>query len=110
MTSAYTSFCQRRHEAFPGLRKFRAQFQGDVVVNFATERKQVLDPRIAFVMTSMLEGVMNFGTAYTNVRTRGFTAPAAGKTGTSHDGWFADTPLICSASSGWDTTTTVTFT
>jgi len=84
--------------------------KGDVVVNFATERKQVLDPRIAFVMTSMLEGVMNFGTAYTNVRTRGFTAPAAGKTGTSHDGWFAGytSNLLCIV---WvDTTTTATFT
>src|SRR6202040_1391790 len=68
-----------------------------------TEKKQVLDPRIAFLMTNMLEGVVNFGTAY-EVRTRGFTAPAAGKTGTSHDGWFAGytSNLLCIVWVGFD--------
>jgi penicillin-binding protein 1B len=36
----------------------------------------------------MMEDVINRGTGAT-VRARGFTAPAAGKTGTSRDGWFA---------------------
>jgi len=36
----------------------------------------------------LLEGVVNNGTA-AGARARGFTLPAAGKTGTSHDGWFA---------------------
>ncbi len=49
---------------------------------------QVLDPRVAYLMVNLLESVMNNGTA-AGVRTRGFTLPAAGKTGTSHDGWFA---------------------
>jgi penicillin-binding protein 1B len=77
--------------------------QGDVVMNFATERKQVLDPRVAFIMTNMMEGVMNFGTAYP-VRTRGFNAPAAGKTGSSHDGWFAGytSNLLCIVWVGYD--------
>ncbi len=48
----------------------------------------VLDPRIAYMMTNLLEEVIRSGTA-AGVRARGFTAPAAGKTGTSHDGWFA---------------------
>jgi penicillin-binding protein 1B len=54
-------------------------------------------------MTSMLEGVMNFGTA-AGVRTRGFTAPAAGKTGSSHDGWFAGytSNLLCIVWVGYD--------
>ena len=47
----------------------------------------VLDRRIAFLMTDLLQGVINRGTG-AGVRARGFTAPAAGKTGTSHDGWF----------------------
>ncbi len=39
---------------------------------------------------------MNYGTAAA-VRAHGFTAPAAGKTGTSHDAWFAGytSNLIC---------------
>ena len=48
--------------------------KGDIVLDFGTNRTQVLDPRVAFVMTNMLEGVINFGTAY-GVRSRGFTAP-----------------------------------
>ncbi len=48
----------------------------------------VLDSRVAFLMTNLLEGVIQQGTGV-GVRARGFTAPAAGKTGTSHDGWFA---------------------
>jgi penicillin-binding protein 1B len=40
-------------------------------------------------MTDMMEGVMNNGLAFSAVRGRGFELPAAGKTGSSHDGWFA---------------------
>lgn len=50
--------------------------------------RQVLDPRVAYLMDSLLESVINNGTG-AGVRSRGFTLPAAGKTGTSHDGWFA---------------------
>jgi len=39
-------------------------------------------------MVSLLESVINNGTG-ASVRARGFNLPAAGKTGTSHDGWFA---------------------
>jgi penicillin-binding protein 1B len=56
----------------------------------------VLDPRVAALSTSLMEGVMNFGYGY-ETRKRGFMAPAAGKTGTSHDAWFAGytSNLIC---------------
>src|SRR5438876_1317595 len=50
--------------------------------------RRVLDSRVNYLMVSLLESVMNNGTAY-SVRPRGFKAPAAGQTGTSHDGWFA---------------------
>ncbi len=43
---------------------------------------------MAYLVTSMMEDVINRGTGAT-VRARGFNAPAAGKTGTSRDGWFA---------------------
>ena len=38
------------------------------------------------------------------VRSRGFRAPAAGKTGTSHDGWFVGytTNLVCAVWVGFD--------
>lgn len=50
--------------------------------------RQVLDPRVAYLMVTLLENVISRGTG-APVRTLGFTLPAAGKTGTSHDGWFA---------------------
>jgi penicillin-binding protein 1B len=50
--------------------------------------RQVLDPRVAYLMVNLLESVVNNGSG-AGARSRGFTLPAAGKTGTSHDGWFA---------------------
>src|SRR5208283_2755404 len=50
--------------------------------------RQVLDPRVAYLMVNLMESVIDHGTAE-GARERGFTLPAAGKTGTSHDGWFA---------------------
>jgi penicillin-binding protein 1B len=69
---------------------------GDIVADFSPEAKQVLDPRAAYLTQSLMEGVMNFGYGYV-VRQRGFLAPAAGKTGSSHDAWFAaySSNLIC---------------
>jgi penicillin-binding protein 1B len=103
MTAAYTSFANGGVRLSPVFVNSVRNTKGDVVINFGAERKQVLDPRIASVMTSMLQGVMNNGTA-AGVRARGFTAPAAGKTGTSRDGWFAGytSNLLCIVWVGYD--------
>ncbi len=103
MTAAYTSFANGGVRLSPVFVNSVRNSKGDVIVNFGAEKNQVLDPRIAFVMTNMLEGVMNFGTA-AGVRSRGFSAPAAGKTGTSHDGWFAGytSNLLCIVWVGYD--------
>ena len=55
------------------------------------EPQEVMRPELAYLMTYLMEGVISSGTAAgpTGVRARGFTLPAAGKTGTSRDGWFA---------------------
>ena len=47
--------------------------------DFNPEKRQVLDPRIAFVMTNMMEGVMNFGTAIRRYVGRGFHRSSGGK-------------------------------
>lgn len=62
----------------------------------AARPRALLDPRVAFVVTDMLQAVINEGTAMSAVRTS-FNRPAAGKTGTSHDAWFAGytTNLLC---------------
>jgi penicillin-binding protein 1B len=67
------------------------------------ETHVAMDPRVAWLMVSLLEEVMRTGTA-AGVRSRGFLLPAAGKTGTSHDGWFAGftSQLLCVVWVGFD--------
>jgi penicillin-binding protein 1B len=67
------------------------------------ESHQAMDPRVAAVMLGMLQEVVRSGTA-AGIRSRGFILPAAGKTGTSHDGWFAGftTQLLCIVWVGFD--------
>ncbi len=67
-------------------------------------REQVQDPRTAYQMTSILEGVVQRGTA-ARLKSLGF--PLAGKTGTtneSKDAWFVGfTPdLVCGVFIGFD--------
>jgi len=76
---------------------------GQAIEQSTPQAHAVLDPRVAYLVTNVLEDVINHGTGYT-VRARGFTAPAAGKTGTSHDGWFAGytSNLLCVVWVGYD--------
>jgi membrane peptidoglycan carboxypeptidase len=78
--------------------------KGDVIANFKHRSAAGAGPAIAYVMTNMMEGVINNGLGYTAVRLRGFTPPAAGKTGSSHDGWFAGytSNLLCIVWVGYD--------
>jgi penicillin-binding protein 1B len=96
MAGAYTTFANNGVHLKPWMLASVRNAQGDIVADFAPEAKQVLDPRVAFLTQSLLEGVMARGTA-AGVRAHGFTAPAAGKTGTSHDAWFAgySSNLLC---------------
>jgi penicillin-binding protein 1B len=76
---------------------------GRVMYQHAPETRQALDPRVAYLMVNMLEEVLRSGTG-ASARSRGFRTPAAGKTGTSHDGWFAGftSRLLCVVWVGFD--------
>ena len=104
MAGAYTSFANGGVRLSPIMLRSVRNGKGDVIANYNTDQRQVLDPRIAYVMTNMMEGVINNGLGYTAVRLRGFTQPAAGKTGSSHDGWFAGytSNLLCIVWVGYD--------
>ena len=103
MAAAYTVFANSGVRISPVMVNSVRNAVGDVVMDFKAEKRQVLDPRVTAVMTNMMEGVLSFGTA-NEVRTLGFDAPAAGKTGTSHDGWFAGytSNLLCIVWVGFD--------
>jgi penicillin-binding protein 1B len=104
MTGAYTTFANNGIRLSPILLRSVRNGKGDVIANYTTDQRQVLDPRVAYVMTSMMESVINNGLGFSAVRGRGFTPPAAGKTGSSHDGWFAGytSNLLCIVWVGYD--------
>jgi penicillin-binding protein 1B len=104
MAGAYTAFSNNGVRLSPILLRSVRNGKGDVVANYNTDQREVLDPRVAYVMTNMMEGVINNGLGFSAVRGRGFTPPAAGKTGSSHDGWFAGytTNLLCIVWVGYD--------
>ncbi len=96
MAGAYTVFANGGVHLDPWMLASVRTATGDVMTDYTPVSRQVLDPRVAYLTTNMMEAVMNGGTA-AKVRSLGFTAPAAGKTGTSHDAWFAGftSNLLC---------------
>jgi penicillin-binding protein 1B len=77
---------------------------GKVVYRAPRITKPVMSPLTAYLITNMMETTLEPGGTGATVRTRGFMLPAAGKTGTSFDGWFAGfTPdLLCIVWVGFD--------
>jgi penicillin-binding protein 1B len=96
MAGAYTVFANRGLHIDPWMLASVRTATGDMITDYTPASRQVLDPRVAYLTTSLMEAVMNGGTA-AGVRGMGFSAPAAGKTGTSHDAWFAGytSNLLC---------------
>lgn len=87
---------------------FISSIERDGTTVFSAERKvkEVVDPRTAYLMTSLLESVVKAGTA-SSVVYSGFKRPAAGKTGTTNDcsdAWFIGfTPdFVCGVWTGFD--------
>ena len=98
MAGAYTVFANDGIHIDPWMLASVRAPNGDVIADYTPETKPVLDPRAAFLTVSMMEQVLNnpHGTG-AGVRNMGFTSPAAGKTGTSHDAWYAGftSNLLC---------------
>ena len=89
MAGAYTIFANGGVHLDPWLLASVRTPSGDVIQDYAPTSKPVLDPRVAFLTTSMMQDVLRGEGTGAGVRNRGFVSPAAGKTGTSHDAWFA---------------------
>jgi penicillin-binding protein 1B len=103
MAGAYTMFPSGGVATRPNwVRSIRDRF-GANVFEHKIERHEVLDPRINYLMVNLLEDVIRGGTG-AGVRSRGFTLPAGGKTGSSRDGWFAGftSKLVCVVWVGFD--------
>ncbi len=103
VAAAYTPFANGGTWSEPKSLQRVNSSGGDLLQDKVSRKRRVLDPRVAFLVTNILEDVVNRGTG-AGVRSRGFRAPAAGKTGTSHDGWFVGytTNLVCAVWVGFD--------
>ncbi len=88
VAAAYTTFATIGTRAEPEFIKRVVGADGKVLEDVEPQTRAALDPRVAYLTTSVMKDVLNKGTGGT-VRARGFTLPAAGKTGTSRDGWFS---------------------
>ena len=106
IASAYTTFSNGgvwvRQNA---IQEVRDQ-TGRQIWQYKPVSKDVLDPRVAYLVTNMMQEVLRSGTGV-KARARGFLLPAAGKTGTSHDAWFVGftTKLLCAVWVGFDDNT-----
>jgi penicillin-binding protein 1B len=103
IAAGYTTFANMGMRAEPQFLRSVINADGTPVEKFTPQTHMVLDPRVAFLVDSLLKDVLNRGTG-AGVRARGFTLPAAGKTGTSRDGWFAGftSNLLCVIWIGFD--------
>jgi penicillin-binding protein 1B len=97
MAGAYTIFANNGLHLDPWMLASARTTTGDIITDYTPSSRQVLDPRVAFLMTSMMEDVLRGQGTGAGVRNMGFYSPAAGKTGTSHDAWFAGftSNLLC---------------
>jgi len=103
IAGGYTIFANHGILTKPSFISSISDQHGRSIFEESPEHKQVLDPRIAFLMDSLMQEVVTTGTG-AGIHARGINFPVAGKTGTSHDGWFAgfSSKLICIVWVGFD--------
>ena len=103
VAQAYTAFANNGQltEARPIKRVTNAD--GVSFTETKPDTRAALRPEVSWLMTNIMQDVLNRGTA-ARARSMGFTSTAAGKTGTSRDGWFAGyTPnMVCVVWVGFD--------
>tara|TARA_Y100000588_G_scaffold385043_1_gene477570 strand:- start:26433 stop:29036 length:2604 start_codon:yes stop_codon:yes gene_type:complete len=106
IAGAYTALANAGEMMMPYFVRTVRDRAGSPLVHNQPQGEKVLDPRVAYIVTHMLQDVIRRGTAV-RVRAMGFTEPSAGKTGTDDDGWFAGftSNLLCIVWVGFDDNT-----
>jgi penicillin-binding protein 1A len=88
LAKAYSVFASGGVKMKPIAIKSIRDAKGMVIESNEPQGEQVIKPETAFLITSMMEDVINYGTGW---RVRALGRPAAGKTGTTNnnrDAWF----------------------
>jgi len=97
LVTAYAPFANGGFRVRPRLVRRLEAGDGQIIYSQEVEREQVMDPRDAYQLTSMLRGAVDFGTGRA-LRDQGVRGMVAGKTGTTNnasDVWFIGyTPSI----------------
>jgi penicillin-binding protein 1B len=103
IAGAYTVFANNGAHVTPTTISLVRSLDGSVLYRHEPDRRNTLDPRVNYLVVNMLQDVLRYGTG-ASVHARGFNLPAAGKTGTSRDGWFAGftSNLLCVVWVGFD--------
>jgi penicillin-binding protein 1A len=91
MIQGYTMFPGRGFNVEPHYIARIEDKNGNVLATFSSKSKEIISEADAYVMTKMMQGVVDFGTGRALRSAFGLTNEAAGKTGTTNDntdGWF----------------------
>src|SRR2546429_5866960 len=108
VASAYTAFASNGVRTTPIAINRVTDGKGTTLKQLVGAKNEVIKPEVAYILTSMLKDVVNRGTAAKlgsfGLKNIPGKLGLAGKTGTSHDGWFAGyTPnLVCVVWVGFD--------
>lgn len=107
MVSAYGVFANQGVRVEPTMIRRIVGRHGETIYEDVPYSMRVLSPQTAYIVTSMLESVLNEGTGYAARSRYHFVRRAAGKTGTTDnysDAWFIGfTPdLVCGVWVGFD--------
>jgi penicillin-binding protein 1A len=98
MTSAFSVFAREGVRLDPIAVKYVTDMNGNVLENNKPSGLRVISPQTSYLVTSMLEDVVKYGTGW---RAKALKRPVAGKTGTTNeyrDAWFIGyTPDLVSA-------------
>ncbi len=106
ITNAYTAFSNGGYVSKPKTYLYVKDSTGNIILEKATEKKQVISKESAFIMTMILKNTVEEGTA-SSIRVKSMVE-VAGKTGTSsnsQDKWFVGySPFFtCGIWTGFDT-------
>ena len=91
MVSAYSMFPAGGMNTKPIYISRIEDRNGNVLQSFTTSHTEVINESDAYIMTRMMQGVVDFGTGRSIRSAYGITSEIAGKTGTTNnnaDGWF----------------------
>lgn len=111
MTAAYAAFGNGGFAVKPIFIRWVTDAEGNILESGLPDTQRALSPETASLVTSVLRDVMDIGTGRSS-RRLGFSAPAAGKTGTTDnfmDAWFIGyTPkMLCGVWVGNDKPTSL---